>query len=160
MPIGSTIIYRHFGKKDREQEARLLRQITFKRGQQFLIGADPGLAINIGADGVHFRRDFSLRLPAMWRNRYPDWLITMAGLKSQNAAYSGDIENLDALIVSSIFESQSPSAGTPIGVKALKRICAQSSVPVIALGGINTKNVSKLSGSGAAGLAAISGLGR
>jgi len=54
--------------------------VTFKRQQQFLIGDDPQLAIEVGADGVHFRRDANVSAPTLWRQRCPDWLISMAGI--------------------------------------------------------------------------------
>jgi len=129
--------------------------MTFERRQQFLIGNDPDLAIKVGADGVHFRRDSALTAPTLWRRRCPDWLITMAGVK--NGDYSGDLSVLDGLLVSSIFESQSPSAGEPIGIGALKTQVQALPVPVFALGGINAGTAKRLIGTGAAGLAAIGG---
>ena len=82
LPRKTAIIYRHFGKSDRLEEAKKLRQITFKNQQQLLIGADPDLAIQVGADGVHFKRDESLTHLKIWRTRCPEWIITMAGIKS------------------------------------------------------------------------------
>ncbi|MDB2437285.1 hypothetical protein N9W89_01100, partial [Hellea sp.] len=89
LPKGATLIYRHFGSAHRFVDAEALRQISFARGQQFLIGADPQLAIEVGADGVHFRRNAKLEGPALWRRRCPDWLISMAGIKSGD--YEGDL---------------------------------------------------------------------
>lgn len=157
LPKGAAVIYRHFGAKNREAISRTLRQVTFSRGQQLLIGNDPELALETGADGVHFKRTADLALPAQWRKRCPDWIITMAGLK-EDGAYNGEMTALDAVFISSIFPSQSPSAGTPIGLQGLQDACRELPVPVIALGGINAKNASSLSGSGAYGLAGISGI--
>ena len=157
LPYGAAVIYRHFGKAGHRDEAIRLRQITFARGQQLLIGADPKLAIEVGADGVHFRRDAEVALPNLWRRRCPDWIITMAGLKG-GAEYRGDLTRLDGLIVSSVFASQSPSAGNPIGVEAFMAMCRDLPVSVIALGGIHSGNVGQLIGSGAAGLAGVSGI--
>ncbi len=121
-----------------------------------MIGDDPELAIASGADGVHFKRDAYLRGPISWRNHCPDWLITMAGMKGPQT-YQGNLSCLDGLLVSSVFESQSPSAGPAIGVGAFKEICRTLTVPVFALGGINKQTASDLIGSGAAGLAGVSG---
>jgi len=157
IPIGATIIYRHFGKTGHADIAAALRRETFARDQQFLIGHDPDLAIEVGADGVHFRRDPNLHAPQIWRRRCADWLITMAGLKgAQN--YTGDLAVLDAIFVSSIFYSKSPSAGDPIGSKALTQICRTVDVPIFALGGVNGRTAKDLIGTGAAGLAGIDGL--
>lgn len=155
LPKGSAIIYRHFGKANKYEEATALRQISFAKSQQLLIGDDPELAIEIGADGVHFRRDAYVSAPKLWRQRCPDWVISMAGLKTGD--YHAELGILDALFISSIFESQSPSAGKPIGVVSLKSKIKSLPVSIIALGGINKKTAPGLIGTGAAGLAAIDG---
>lgn len=153
LPRRAAIIYRHFGSAHRCVDAEALRQVTFKRQQQFLIGDDPQLAIEVGADGVHFRRDANAAAPIVWRQRCPDWLISMAGIKSGD--YTGDLSVLDGLLLSSIFPSQSPSAGEPISLAALKEKVSKLPAPIFALGGVNSKTAPKLLGSGAAGIAGI-----
>jgi len=159
MPKGAAIIYRHFGKPDAFEEAEKLRQVTFDRHQQLLIGTDPKLATKVGADGVHFPRDAALEAPTLWRQLCPDWIISMAGLKTGD--YTGDLNVLNALLVSSIFKSHSPSAGTPIGLEGLKaRADALSDYKpgIFALGGINADTAKQLINSGAAGIAGVSGI--
>ena len=155
LPKGAALIYRHFGKADRNDEAQRLREITSQRGIQFLIGHDTELAETVGADGVHFRRDGELALPKEWRARRPDWLISMAGLKQ--GSYWGDLTILDGLLVSSVFASNSLSAGAPIGLEAFTDIADSLNVPVFALGGIKPSNAHHIIGTGAAGLAGIEG---
>lgn len=157
LPKGAAIIYRHFGREGHWKEADNLRQVTFARNQQLLIGHDPELAQQVGADGVHFRRDASVQGPMLWRQKCPDWMITMAGLKGEQN-YEGDLSVLDGLFVSSVFYSKSPSAGNPIGIEAFADICRKLAVPVFALGGVNARTAAQLEGSGAAGLAGIEGL--
>lgn len=155
LPYGAAIIYRHFGSAHKFIDAESLRQITFERGQQFLIGDDPELAIEIGADGVHFRRDAKVEAPTLWRHRCPDWIISMAGLKS--GTYQGSLSVLDGLLISSVFPSESPSAGTPIGIAGLRSAVQNIEAPIFALGGITAHNAHELEHSGAVGLAGISG---
>lgn len=157
LPLASTLIYRHFGKPDRLAEAQTLRDLTLAHRIQYLIGNDPELAVRVGADGVHFRRDPNLTAAMIWRRRCPDWLITMAGVKDETP-YTGDLSVLDGMIVSSVFPSSSPTAGKPIGTVKLTRMCARIPAPVFALGGINADTAPELIGSGAAGLAGVSGL--
>jgi len=153
LPRGAAIIFRHFGSAHKFVDAEALREVTFKREQQFLIGDDPQLAIDIGADGVHFRRDCKALAPALWRQRCPDWIISMAGIKS--GEYQGDLTVLDGLLVSSVFQSQSPSAGKPMGLETFSNTSQNLEVPVFALGGVNKTTAPKLLGSGAAGVAGI-----
>ncbi len=153
LPKGCAVIYRHFGKP---KDGAALRTLTQKQDRQFLIGNDPVLAETLGADGVHFSRDETLRGPIKWRALKPDWIITMAGLKS--GAYLAPLDSLDALFISSVFSSQSPSAGEPIGTEELRRRARALPVPLFALGGIDAGTAPQLIGTGAAGLAAIGGL--
>ena len=153
LPKGAALIYRHFGKAGYPDEARALREITASRGIQFLIGHDTELAETVGADGVHFRRDGELAGPKEWRARRPDWLISMAGLKQ--GSYWGDLSLLDGLFISSVFASNSPSAGEPLGIDAFTDIADSLNVPVFALGGIKPSNARRLIGTGAAGIAGV-----
>ena len=153
MPGGTAIIYRHFGSAHKFVDAEALRHVTFQREQKLLIGDDPELAIEVGADGVHFRRDAKIEAATLWRQRCPDWLISMAGIKS--GGYQSNLSVLDGLLVSSVFSSQSPSAGKPIGVEQFSQTVNNLPVPVFALGGINKDTAPKLLGSGAAGIAGI-----
>lgn len=163
MPKGAAIIYRHFGAQNFEAIAAELRHVTFARGQQLLIGNDPELAINCGADGVHFTRDAALTAPMLWRERCPDWLISMAGIKETDGPdamgdgdyidYGGDLSVLDGLLVSSVFASESSSAGKPIGVKRLLSIAAVLGAPIYALGGVNERTAEALEGCGLSGIA-------
>jgi len=153
LPEGCAVIYRHFGKPE---QADALRETTRERQQQLLIGNDPELAEQVGADGIHFSRDPKLTEPIRWREKHPEWIITMAGLKS--GAYLAPLDALDALFISSVFQSQSPSAGTPIGIDALKTRAAGLPVPLIALGGVTAGTAPQLINTGIAGLAAIEGL--
>lgn len=158
MPKGAAIIYRHFGQARREDIAAQLRQVTFARQQQLLIGNDPELAIACGADGVHFTRDGDVTSPMLWRARCPEWLISMAGIKETDGEgdyidYGGDISVLDGLMVSSVFASSSESAGKPIGLKKLLSITAVLGAPIYALGGVNEMTAEALAGCGLSGIA-------
>ena len=154
LPRGSALIYRHFGADDRQDIAAALRQICFVRGLQLLIGQDEDLARGCGADGLHLpERDLG-RAEAL-RARYPDWLLTGA---THGAAALTKVGCLDAALLSPVFESQSPSAGSPLGLDKFTKLVRGAPVPVFALGGINAKTAERLLDSGAAGVAGVSGI--
>jgi thiamine-phosphate pyrophosphorylase len=158
LPRNSALIYRHFGASNKAEIAHRLRQICFERGSQFLIGNDPQLAIACGADGVHFAQR-SMEQAQVWRQRCPDFIISCAVHDTQSISRANALP-LDAVTLSPVFESQSPSAASPLGPKRAAALIAQSIHPVIALGGINSETAHRLLGSRAVGIAGVSGIMR
>ncbi|WP_298914806.1 N-acetyltransferase [uncultured Algimonas sp.] len=153
MPTGSALIYREAVGGHDLALAERLGVITRGRGVQYLIAGDPRVAVDY-ADGVHLPRGDPGA--ASLRRRAPRSLITRAAHK--DGTPEGGTDLLDALFVSSVFPSRSPSAGTPIGVAALTRRAALTPCPVFALGGVGPETAPALLGSGAAGFASIDGL--
>ncbi|MDZ4319872.1 MAG: thiamine phosphate synthase [Phenylobacterium sp.] len=156
LPAGAAVVYRAFGAADRLRVARALRQVTRRLGVGLLIGADPALARDCAADGVH-RPERRAHLAGRLRRAHPDWLITAAA-HSLPAARRGLAFGADAVVVSAVFPSRSPSAGPPLGPIRLAALVRAAGGPVFALGGINTKNARRLLASGVVGLAAVEGL--
>jgi thiamine-phosphate pyrophosphorylase len=62
---------------------------------------------------------------------------------------------LDACTLSPIFASRSASAQGKLGLFSAGRMARASTIPVIALGGVNAENATRLAGRGFAGLAAV-----
>ena len=117
-----------------------------------LIAADPVLAIKVGAAGVHW--PFTQRHAARkWRARF-DLMSVSAHGGDELRQVEPDV--FDAALVSAVFPSTSPSAGTPIGSHQIRILSRQSDMPIYALGGINSRNAACVSSS--AGLAAIEGI--
>ena len=154
LPRGSAIVFRTFGAPDAELRARRLAQIAAERGLMLLIGADAGLAARVGAHGVHLPERLAGRAR---RIRRSGWIVTAAA-HSLSAARRGLAAGADAVVVSAIFPSNSPSAGAPIGPLRLARLVRAASGPVYALGGINDKTARRLLPAGLVGLAAVEAL--
>ena len=151
LPEGAAVIHRTFGAPDAAETARALREITRRRGCLLLIGADEAVAAAVGADGLHLPERM-LREAAGLRERQPDWVLTGAAHSAEALAAAA---GLDAVLVSSVFPSRSPSAGPSLGVGRLAELVRLTDVPVIALGGVNAETARLLAGSGAAGIAAV-----
>ncbi len=152
---GSTLIYRHFGASNKTEIATHLRQITLSRNIQFLIGKDVRLAEDVGADGVHLPEE-DLEATAKIHNKHPNWLLSGAA-HSRGALKMCSKLGLDAAIVSPVFASKSASASKPMGVAEFSKLAIEVNIPVFALGGINADNANLLLGTGAAGMAGVSG---
>ena len=152
LPTGSGIVYRHFGAEDRVSVAARLADLARRRGLKLLIAADPKLAAEVGAHGVHWP-EARLQDASKWRGRFQ---VQTASAHSRLAITRAERIGVDAALVSTVFPSSSPSAGPPMGAESFIELCRQSPLPLYALGGVNSDNAASVAGFG--GLAAIEGL--
>jgi thiamine-phosphate pyrophosphorylase len=120
-----------------------------------LVGADARLARRLGADGVHLPE----RLARCART-LPRHFIVTAAAHSLPAALRARRAGAQAVIVSPVFPSASPSAGRAMGSLALAKLVRGSRAPVYALGGVNADNIKKLKMTGVVGAAAVEALSR
>ncbi len=153
---GSAIIYRAFGAADAVDVGRKLRAVARNRGLVLLVGADPGLARAIGADGVHLPERLAHHARRI-RMANPAWLITAAA-HSRAALRRVAGAGAQAVLVSPVFASASPSAGQALGPLRFAALVRTSRVPVYALGGVSGRTAARLMSSGAVGVAAVDGL--
>jgi thiamine-phosphate pyrophosphorylase len=156
LPRGAGVVYRPFGAPDAATTGRRLAREAHRRGLVFLVGSDAALAALVGADGVHLPERSAWRAGAVKRAR-PRWRVTCAA-HSRAAIASARAARVEAVFVSPVFASASPSAGRPLGPVRFACLVAGAGLPVFALGGINASTARRLAGSRAAGLAAVDGL--
>ena len=133
-----------------------MKAIASQHGLVLLAGAHASLAEAIDADGVHLPERMVASLPGL-RAEHPRYLITTAAHELA-AVEMAERLGADAIVVSPVFPSNSPSAGAPLGLDGLARLVVATTVPVYALGGIGARNATLLIGSGVAGLAAVEAL--
>lgn len=149
LPRGFGVIYRHFGSANRYVVGTQLARACRQRGVILLVSADPALAARIGAHGVHWPE---ARLTGV-RARHPRFIETAAA-HSRAAIARARRLGVDAVILSTVFPSRSPSAGKALGPLRFRLIARRAGLPVYALGGINARNAAQAM-SGIAGWAAI-----
>ncbi len=122
------MIYRAFGAAKAERTAEKLRRIAASRGLVLLIGSgEPRLR---GA-GAHLPERLAVRAR---RFRRRGALVTAAA-HSEAAVRRARLAGCDAVVVSTVFESQSPSAGRPMGPLRFAALVRRAGLPVYALGG-------------------------
>lgn len=153
LPRGAAIVYRHFGARERFRVARGLAGVCSRRGLVLLIAADPELAAQTGAAGVHWPQ----RLAPSQRGAAK--LVTTSA-HSIDGIVRAQSMGADACVLSPIFATRSKSARPPLGLFHASQITRAASIKVIALGGINAENAASLVGRSFAGLAAVDALAR
>ena len=153
LPRGAGVVYRAFGDPAAVAKGRRLVRTARRRGLLVLAGADASLAARIGADGVHLPERAAIKARGVRRAR-PTWIVTAAA-HSGAAIVRARRSGVDAVFVSPIFASASPSAGRPIGALRFAALTIEAKLPLVALGGINAKTARRLARTHAAGIAAI-----
>jgi len=149
LPAGSGLIARSFGQADLVAQWPSLIDECHRQGVLCLLSAEPELAQDLGADGVHW--------PEKWLTRFnvrrSDGLITTSA-HSVNAVRRAQ-KLSDAIFVSTVFSSTSPTATRAMGLFRAQAYAKRSQTPIYGLGGINTKTLPRLKGSGLAGVGAV-----
>ncbi len=127
--------------------ARNLASIARSHGLVLLIAADPELAQRVGAAGVHWPQ---ARLP----HARGGGLVTVAAHDGASLARAANF-GADACLLAPVLPTQSSSGNAPLGLFRAGQLAQSSSVPVIALGGINADTAKRLAGRGFAGCAGV-----
>ena len=153
-PRGSVLVFRHFGLTGAAREAESLRRIADQRDLVFLIAADPRLARQVGADGVHWPE----RLLGDARRHHPDGMIFTASAHSAIAARRAASLGASAVLLSPVFSTKSPGSGRALGLWTASAIARRTAAPVYALGGVGPQAAKRLAGLGFSGVATVSGI--
>ena len=154
LPPGTGVVYRAFGRPDALETGLALAAVCRRRRLILLVGADERLAARLGAAGLHLPERMLPRVKAI-RARHPNWLITGA---AHSARALRQAAGLDAILLSPVFKSRSPSAKSSLGTIRLAALIRATATPVYALGGMTPKRIRRLRGTGAAGIAAVEAL--
>ena len=156
LPRGAGVVFRAFGAPDAVVRGLVLARQARRRGVVFLVGADAALAVRLVADGIHLPQRMAARAGtiAALRRRF---LVTAAA-HDLPTALAARRAGVDAIVVSPVFASASPSVGRPTGPRALAALIRRAGARTYALGGVNAATARRLKHTGVAGLAAVEGL--
>jgi thiamine-phosphate pyrophosphorylase len=151
---GTVIQFRDMDNAAFATTADRVRSTTAAGGVPCIINDRVGIAIAAGADGVHVGR--SDAAPREIRNLLPPNMILGISATDYDEAIEMSFCGADYLGVGPIFPTGSkPDAAPPIGPAELARICRDVRLPVVAIGGINAKNLRQVIEAGAAGAAIV-----
>jgi len=125
-------------------------ELTRGSKTRLLVNDRSDIARAAGADGVHLTAQ-SLPVEVVRSIYGADFLIGVSthSLDEARAARAG---GADFVVFGPVFETPGKS---PVGVDALRAVCAAVRIPVLAIGGVTHDNVSRAIDAGASGIAAI-----
>lgn len=158
VPRGTAIVLRHYGAPGRAELAPRLVEAARRRGAIVLIAGDWRLAVRTGAAGVHLP-EAALKAPlALGAAVRTKKLFVTIAAHSLGAVFRAAKRGASAAIVGPVFPTQSHPGRAGLGALRFAALCRQSPIPVIALGGIDSRSALLLRDSGAAGIAGIGGI--
>ncbi len=138
-------------------EARHLREMTKDFPEAaFIVNDYVDIALSVDADGVHLGQD-DLPIKEARRLMGRDKII---GISTHGIAEALEAEKAGADYIGfgPVFHTETKDAGRPRGTEALREIVEAVSIPVVAIGGINLKNLSSVLESGAHAVAVSSAI--
>lgn len=158
--LGGVTIIQYREKKlvgeEKLQDAVKVQEVCRKHGVLFLINDDVELARQINADGVHLGQ--SDMNPAEARKILgPDKIIGVTA-KTVEQAVKAQKEGADYLGSGAVFVTGTKLDAVPLDHNKLDEICESVSIPVVAIGGIDVGNITKLRGRKMSGFAVVNGI--
>lgn len=138
------------------EEAKDIQKLCKMYHVPFVINDNVEIAVSIGADGVHVGQN-DMEAGDVRKKLGPDKIIGVSAQTVEQAVLA-EKRGADYLGVGAVFPTSSKSDACEVEHDTLKAICEAVNIPVIAIGGISTENVKKLSGKGLCGIAVISAI--
>ncbi|MDI6641253.1 MAG: thiamine phosphate synthase [Elusimicrobiota bacterium] len=152
---------------------RKLRKITNRYKIPLIVNDRLDVALIIGADGVHLgqgdlpvgeiKRLITYNLdvaisPMNERRVVSSEFIVGVSTHSLKEAIEAEKNGADYVSFGPIFSSPTKPELNPVGLKLLKEVKSKLKIPVVAIGGINEKNISQVIDAGPDAIAVISAI--
>lgn len=136
--------------------AKPLQKMCRDAGACFIINDDAEAVRLSDADGVHIgQKDHAL---TEVRKLLGNEKIIGVSVQTVEQAKIACRDGADYLGVGAVFPTSTKSDADDVSYETLQAICAVSTVPVVAIGGISLENLPRLAGSGIDGIAVVSAL--
>jgi len=134
-----------------------LRKLTLEYQATFIVNDRVDVALAVDADGVHLGQDDMPLADA--RKLLGTKKIIGISVDNLVEAKKAEKTGADYIGVGPIFPTNSKDdAAAPLGLDTLKDIAQNITIPIVAIGGINTTNVSQVIKAGADAISVISAI--
>lgn len=138
------------------ETANAVHAVTKKYGVPLLINDRIDIALAVGAEGVHLgQTDLPARIARDILG--PDVIIGVTA-KTVEQAIQAEKYGADYLGSGAMFSSQTKTEAVLITTDELREIANAVRIPIVAIGGIDVKNVHHLAGTGIDGVCVVSGI--
>ena len=138
------------------EEADAIREVCHQYCVPFIVNDSLDIALASQADGIHVGQD---DLPAAEiRKRAGKDLIVGVSVHNVQEALQAVRDGADYLGVGAMFSTSTKADAQVLPLDTLRDICDAVDVPVVAIGGIHTGNISDLAGTGVDGVALVSAI--
>ena len=156
---GATFVQLREKELDNEtflKEAFKIKELCRMYNIPFVINDNVEIAKKIDADGVHVGQS-DMKAENVRAILGKDKILGVSAQTVEQAILAEKM-GADYLGVGAVFPTGSKADAEDVSYETLKAICEAVSIPVVAIGGISTSNVSKLENSGISGIAVISAI--
>lgn len=156
---GATLIQLREKTMDDESficEAMEVKKVTDAYGIPLIINDNLKVCLACDAAGVHVGQD-DLRAEKVRELLGPDKIIGVTA-KTVEQAKAAVRQGADYLGSGAMFGSSTKSEARPMTLDEFKEIRRSVSIPIVLIGGIDAENIRELKGSGAQGVAVVSGI--
>ena len=139
-----------------ETEAAKLKELCARHKVPYVVNDSVEIALAIDADGVHVgQSDIKGR---DIRSIIGPYKILGISAGTVDEAIAAEAAGADYIGVGAVFGTSTKKNARNLTVEKLREISSAVSIPVVAIGGINAKNLMELSGSGVDGIAVVSAI--
>jgi thiamine-phosphate pyrophosphorylase len=136
--------------------ARRVLAVCRAAGVPFVVDDDVACARAVGADGVHVgQSDESCRRA---RELLGPQAVVGVSAHTPAEALAAQADGADYLGCGAVFPTGTKADAHDVGLAGLAAVCAATSLPVVAIGGVTAANAGELAGMGACGAAVVSAI--
>ena len=139
-----------------EVEAAKLKDLCVRYKVPYVVNDSVEIALAIDADGVHVGQS-DIQGRDIRSMIGPDKILGISA-GTVEEAIAAENAGADYIGVGAVFGTSTKKNARNLTVERLREISSAVSIPVVAIGGINSKNLLELSGSGVDGVAVVSAI--
>ncbi len=138
------------------KEAIEIKALCEKYNVPFFINDNVDIAIKCGADGIHVGQE-DMEAGKV-RSLVGEEMIIGVSVHTVEEALEAVKNGADCLGVGAMFSTSTKLDAGVLSMQTLHDICHAVDIPVVAIGGLNKENISKLAGTGVDGVALVSAI--